>query len=252
MTEAQKEEYVRSVGRECRNLGVSVTAGHTGSYPGGGFTVIGSGSMFGFAPKNGYVTPALAEEGDAVLMTKSAAIEATMTMALSFPGHLSSRLGAGLTRRAGSMVRLCTTVKDARAARRIGIGRGGLSSMHDATEGGVLGALEELSQASGKAFVVEPLKIPVSEEAGSVCKEFGLDPLLTMAEGALLITCSPSRVPELERRLSREGLPIAQIGEVVKGRGLWLSRNGRLGEARPAGQDRFWAAYDRAVRGRLK
>jgi hydrogenase expression/formation protein HypE len=251
MTEQQKEEYVRSVGKECRRLGIAISAGHTGSYPGGGFTVIGSGSMFGFASRGGFVTPAMAGEGDTVLMTKSAAIEATMTLALSFPRHLGRKLGTGVAHRAGSLLKLCTTVEDARAARREGVGKGGVTSMHDATEGGVLGALGEMAQASGRAFMVDPLKIPVSKEADSVCREFGLDPLRTMGEGALLITCAPGRVEGLRRRMSREGIQLAQIGAVAKGSGLWLFLGGRLRKAKPSGQDRFWAAYDSAVRDRL-
>ena len=51
MHEGDKGKYLRNVGKECRKLGVSIVAGHTGSYPGGGFTVVGGGTMFGFARK---------------------------------------------------------------------------------------------------------------------------------------------------------------------------------------------------------
>lgn len=247
MSEDQREEYVRSIGKECGRLGVAIAAGHTGSYPGGGFTVIGSGSMLGFAGREGYVTPAMAKEGDAILMTKHAAIEATATLALSFPSYLGERVGPRPARRAASMVKLCSTVKDARTARGIGLRKGGISSMHDATEGGVLGALEEMATASGKAFEVDPLKIPVSKESRLVCSAFGLDPLKTMGEGTLLITCPPDRVSELGRRMSRAAVPMTEIGRVSRGRGLWLVKRGRRSRARLAVGDGFWPAYDGAV-----
>ncbi len=240
MTSAQREEYVRATGDECDSLGIAIVAGHTGSYPGGGFTVIGSGVMFGIAPKDGYVTPSMAREGDVILMTKSAGIEATATLALSFPGSLGRKLGSALARRAGELAKLCTTVEDARAARRVGLGGGAVSSMHDATEGGILGALDEMSQASGKAFQVEAERIPVTEEARAVCGAFGLDPLRTMGEGALLITCAGEKVQQLKRLTGA-----TELGRVKRGAGLWLAGGGRPPRAFRPGRDRFWAAYDR-------
>jgi hydrogenase expression/formation protein HypE len=252
MAAAQREEYVRSMGDECRRLGVSIVAGHTGSYPGGGFTVIGAGTMLGIAPEGGYVTPSMAREGDAVLMTKHAAIEAAATLASSFPGFLGEKMGEAAVRRAAAMVALCTTVEDARSARMVGLGKGGVSSMHDATEGGVLGALAEMARASGKGFLVDAEKIPVTDEAKAVCAAFGLDPLSTMGEGALLITCSREKVDELGRRLSRAGIPAAEVGSVVRGVGVRLRHAAGRRPPRRPGRDGFWAAYDRAVRLRLK
>ncbi len=123
--------------------------------------------------------------------------------------------------------------------------------MHDATEGGVLGALEEMSAASGKSFVVEPCKIPVFPEAAKVCDAFGLDPLRTMGEGALLLTCARGRVRELERVYGRAGIPVARIGGVRMGRGLVLLRGPRKPERYSPGPDLYWTAYDRAERRRL-
>jgi hydrogenase expression/formation protein HypE len=83
MRVSEVEEYLRAVGRECRQIGVAVVAGHTGSYPGGGFTVVGGGTMFGFCRKGDYVDPTMAQPGDVILMTKGAAIEAAAMLALS-------------------------------------------------------------------------------------------------------------------------------------------------------------------------
>jgi len=244
----EREEFVRSVGAECRRLGITIVAGNTGSYPGGGFTVIGAGTMFGFATSKGYVTPSMARVGDAVLMTKHAAIEATASLAYSFPKLLAARAGKDTMTRACTMVRFCTTVRDAREARKAGLGRSGVTSMHDATEGGVLGALDEMAYASRKAFVVDERRIPISAEAELVCASFGIDPLRTMGEGALLLTCRPERIPVLQRIMSRAGIPIKQVGQVEKGKGLFLSHRGGGGLRFKPRPDRYWMAYERASR----
>ena len=250
MASAQRKAYVRSVGGECSRLGIAIVAGHTGTYPGGGFTVIGSGAMFGTCPSDGYVTPSMAREGDAILMTKHAAIEATCTLARSFPMYLAKRLGRDLVDRAGKMTSLCTTVGDARAARGGGLGRDGVTSMHDATEGGVLGALDEMAFASGRGFRVDEARIPVSDEAKEVCGAFGIDPLRTMGEGALLVTCAPSAVRRVSKALSRAGIGLTEIGKVERDGGLMLGRARRKASA--WGRDGYWRAYDRAVRRGLR
>ncbi|MDA4121215.1 MAG: AIR synthase-related protein, partial [Thaumarchaeota archaeon] len=164
-----KELYLRAIGTECRKLGITVVSGHTGSYPGSQFTVVGGGVMFGFGKEGGYVTPAMARAGDVVLMTKHAALEATASLAHSFPRYVEAKIGKSRARAARRMVRLCSTVIDAKAAAKVGLGKNGVTSMHDATEGGVLGALDEMAFASGRAFVVDRSKIPVSAEAVATC-----------------------------------------------------------------------------------
>lgn len=243
MSESDREDYITSVGRECDALGVAIAGGHTGSYPGSGLTVIGSGSMMGFASKDGYIAPSLARVGDAIVMTKHAAIEATCSLATSFPGFVESKVGAACAKRAREQVKLCSTVADARAAKGIGIGAGGVSSMHDATEGGVLGALHEMAAASEKRFSVRPDAIPVAPESRAVCDAFGLDPLKTMGEGALLITCPPEKVPALRRALGRSEVESAEIGSVGRGEGLVMMDSAGHGRALAPYGDAYWGAY---------
>jgi hydrogenase expression/formation protein HypE len=244
MSRQDRADYVSAIGDECRKLGTAIIAGHTGSYPGGGYTVIGSGIMFGVVPSGGYLTPSMAQAGDVVLMTKHAAIEATGSLALSFPNFVERKIGRRLAKRAASTIRLCSTVSDARAARGSGLGRTSVTSMHDATEGGVVGALEEMAFASRKRFVIHTEKVPVSGEAAAVCAIFGLDPLRTMGEGALLITCRPGRVGVLERSMSDAGISITDIGNVETGSGLVLKGGGRGRAGGRSESDKYWAAYE--------
>lgn len=244
----ERGAYLRELGRASKELGVSIVAGHTGSYPGAALTVIGGGTMFGVAPAGGYVDPSMARPGDVVLMTKGAAIEATLSLASSFPRQTAEKVGAQLARKARGLVGSCSTVKDALAASSVGLGAGGVTSMHDATEGGVLGALDEMASASGRSFEVDPEAIPVSPEASAVCSAFGLDPLRTMGEGALLLTCDPAGAAGVRRALARGGLAVAEVGRVKSGRGLWLGGGGGRASRFEAAPDEYWAAYDRAAR----
>ncbi len=247
MQAGSQESYIREVGRACKELGVAIVAGHTGSYPGAGFTVIGGGMIFGFGERGSYVDPTMARKGDVVIMTKGAAIEAAASLANSFPEQTAGAAGGELTERAKSLVKSCSTVRDALIAASVGLGEGGVTSMHDATEGGVLGGLHEMAGASRHSIVVDMRRMLLAEEAGAVCSAFAIDPFTSLSEGTLLVTASEAVAGEVVSRLARGGISAAAIGTVKEGSGLWTrDRKGRLIMFRP-GADPYWGAYARAA-----
>jgi hydrogenase maturation factor len=88
-------------------------------------------------------------------------------------------------------------------------------AMHDPTEGGLATALWELAEAAGVGLAVEAERIPVLPEGRALCAEFGLDPLGTIASGALLIALSPGDAGVVLHACAREGIECAFIGRVV-------------------------------------
>ena len=142
------------------------------------------------------------------------------------------------------LLKECSTVKDALTSSEVGLGGDGVSSMHDATEGGVLGGLSEMADASHKAFCIEEERVHVPKVVGAVCGAVGIDPLSTVSEGCLLLTCGPKRVGELARRLRRNGIPSFEIGEVRSGRGLWVSRGGAKARRTQPRKDSYWSVYE--------
>ena len=152
LTPSDFESYAVAVSDECRSLGISIIGGHTGRYPGSGFSIVGGGMMMAISDEEAYVTPRMIEEGDDIIMTKGAAIEATAVLALAFPETTERKVGSKVARRAASYLRRCSTVEDALAASSVGVRSGGVTAMHDATEGGVMGGLYELARTSGRTL----------------------------------------------------------------------------------------------------
>jgi hydrogenase expression/formation protein HypE len=239
------QRYVKAVGKECSKLGVSIIGGHTGKYPGSDFSVVGGGMMMGTAAESDYVTPKMMQDGDDVIMTKGSAIEATAVLARTFPRTVQQKLGRAVVDKAKGYFHLCSTVRDAVVASSVGLGSDGVTSMHDATEGGVLGALYELASSSGRKLHIDRAAIIVSEESRRVCGLFGLDPFVTVSEGTLLVTCRPHRSPEVLRRLQKKGIAAAVIGDVGKhGSGrLVVTSDGRSRQYVPPKFDPYWRAY---------
>ncbi|MDE1852913.1 MAG: AIR synthase [Thaumarchaeota archaeon] len=248
LASSEEAEYVSALGDACEELGVAVVSGHTGTYPGAGFTVVGGGTMFALADDGAFVSPTMANVGDRVLMTKGAAIEAAASLSWAFRSATERRVGKRLAARGRALIDQCTVVNDASAASAVGLGPEGVTSMHDATEGGVLGALDEMSDASMKRFEIRADRIMVSEEAKAVCGAFGIDPLTSLSEGTLLLTCSPKRVEDVEHGLTSSGVAVADIGVVRKGRGVWLGRGGRPPDRFKPRPDGYWRAYNEGLR----
>jgi hydrogenase maturation factor len=134
------EEIWNAIHEECLDLDITIVGGHTGSYGGISYPLNGGCTVWGFADPDEYVTPRGAQIGDRVLITKGAAIEATGILARQYPKTLARRYGEEFVKRAQSVYWQMTIIEDALTAYRAG----GVTAMHDATEGGVLGGLFEL------------------------------------------------------------------------------------------------------------
>ncbi len=241
-------EYFKALGRECKRLGINIAGGHTGRYPGCNPTIVGGGVLMGRAENDGYVVPSMAAEGDRIIITKGAAIATTAVLAYSFPETVEEKLGNDVLKAARAMLKDCSTVEDAIAASSTGL-REKVTSMHDATEGGVLGGLHELSVACGRAVFVDKEKIFVRDETRDVCNLFSLDPLTSLSEGTLIITCRDEYTDEVVRSVERKGISTYIIGRVGKGKGLWISERGETYKPYlPPNEDPYWYAYSTAIK----
>ena len=87
--------------------------------------------------------------------------------------------------------------------------------MHDPTEGGVATALHELASAAGVGLRLDRDRITLVPEGRVLCEAFGLDPLGTIASGALLMTLAPGEAGIVIHALAREGIDSHSIGQVV-------------------------------------
>jgi hydrogenase expression/formation protein HypE len=247
ITEAQLAELWTAFSRACEDLGVAVVAGHTARYDGCNWPMVGGATCAAIGPESAYVTPTMARPGDRVVVTKGAAIEATALFAATFPDRLAKGVGKEVTAAADRLFEQMTVVPEARVAASYGLRDRGVTAMHDATEGGVLGALSELATASQVGLRIDMDEIPVRPEVRVVCDHVGIDPYSSISEGTLVATVRPEHAGGFLAALHAAGIQAAQVGEVTDAwPGTVLLAN--LGDERPAehpGLDPFWAAFAR-------
>jgi hydrogenase expression/formation protein HypE len=237
ITDAELAELWNAFHRACEDMGIAVVTGHTARYDGCTWPMVGGAVCMATGSEDRYVTPTMARPGDRVVVTKGAAIEATALFAATFPERLATGVGGETVRAADALFERMTVVPEAVVARHFGLRDDGVTSMHDATEGGVLGGLSEVAAASGAGMRIDLAAIPVRPEVRAVCEHTGMDPYTAISEGTLIATVVPDRA---------EAIDAAIVGEVTE-RGapaILVTDRGERPLEHP-GLDPFWGAFGR-------
>jgi hydrogenase maturation factor len=245
------EAFAAALGKTWRELGVAVVTGHTGRYHGLASTIVGSATLIGVGDEGCYITPAMASPGDRVLVTKGCAIETTALAAHAIASRLALLLTPQAMERARALIDQVTVVPECRTLTRLGVRSRGVTAMHDATEGGVLGGLIELARACGHDLRIEQSRIPLSDEARAACQAWGgIDPYWALSEGTLIACVRPESRDAALAALADEGIAAADVGEVMPGYGtLHLTKpSGAIEQLTEPRSDPYWPAYERAMR----
>ncbi len=215
--------------KAAKELGIALCGGHTEVTPGLDRPIV-AGHMLGEVAKDKLVLKTNARPGDRIVLTKGIAIEGTALIAREKSRELirlRRNFGRDFVRRAQRFLidPGISVVKEALAAARAVK----VHAMHDLTEGGLATGIQEMADIAGLGAEVNRQKVPVFSETQRLCSHYGLDPLGTIASGALLIAVAPEDRARVLSTLKSEGIRATDIGYLTeKARGLKLIEDGRL------------------------
>ncbi|OGO30097.1 MAG: AIR synthase [Chloroflexi bacterium RBG_16_56_11] len=244
MTKQQLEIMWDTMHRECEKLGIAVVTGHTARYENCHYPMVGGATIVGVGELNEYVTPRFCRAGDAIIITKGPAIEATGIFAAMFPHIIEKELGADLGKKVQQIFYKMSVVEDALTAVSVGVREKGITAMHDATECGVWGGLYELASAAGLGARIEKEKIIIEEGVAEVCRLFEIDPYASISEGTLIIACKAPRAPDVVNALGKKGIRSSIVGELTRpGEGMVLVEKGKEKKLEHPIVDPFWRAF---------
>jgi len=244
MDRAAFETFWNVVHRECDRIGMAIVSGHTGRYQGCDYPMVGGATVICVGSADRYVTPCMARPGDAVIVTKGAAVEAAGLFAVTFPRRLAERYGEAFATTAQEIFWQMSVVEDALAAAAVGVRDDGVTSMHDATECGVYGGLYEVARASRVGMAIEKDAIIVQDAIRRICELFAIDPYCSISEGTLIITVRPHKSAAVLAALAGRGIQASVVGEVVaESRGIVLREGGRESRLEHPRVDPFWNAF---------
>jgi hydrogenase maturation factor len=225
-----------AIDAECRKLGISIVTGHTAQYPGAAYPWVGAATAMGVCDPETVVRPDGAQPGDRLLVTRGPAVETSGLFASLYPAALGERgLDPETVATAADRLEEVRLVRDAVAAAEAG----DVSAMHDATEGGLLGAFCEMASSADVRFEITPDDVPVRPGVEAVCDALAVDPWKVTTSGTLVLAVPPAAEAAVRAALAARGTPVGHAGEVVEGSGVDFR-----GETwREPPRDPSWDAY---------
>ncbi len=244
ITTVDFQQLWQAFSQTCKDLGIAVISGHTARYEGCQYPMVGGATVMSIGSEDSYVTTAMAEAGDLLLCTKGAAIETSGLIAATFPEYIRRHLGREVLEHADALFTSMTVVRDAITAASQGVREHGVTAMHDATEGGVVGSVYEIADASRLGVVLQDDAVIVRPETAAICSLVHIDPLISISEGTLLLTVKPHAVDKVINALHNEGIAVSVIGEMrPESEGMWREHHGMRSPLVHPRVDPFWAAF---------
>jgi hydrogenase maturation factor len=209
---ALARDIFAQIGAACTKLNLVVVGGHSEVTPSVNQPVI-AGTMLGEVRRDGYLSSRDCRPGDVVLLAGQAPVEGASIIAREKRADLLARgwpvdevdKAAAFLHDPGISI-----LVPAQAAAATGL----VTAMHDPTEGGIATGLYELAVAAGVSMEVNLDAIPILPLGAKLCATYGLDPLGTIASGALLAACAPDDASRVLQQWAQVGWPGTVIGQI--------------------------------------
>jgi len=221
---------------ECNRMKIELIGGHTEVTDAVNRIVI-SATSIGKAQKERVVYGSSVEEGDCLVMTKTAATEGTVILYDDFQEKLKNLLTEEDRNQIETMRNGLSVLEEGSVAGEVGV-----SYMHDVTEGGILGAVWEVAEKFKTGVRIYEKNIPILQVTQRITDYFHIDPLQLISSGVLLIVVKEKKKDVLFRRFNEIGVKSQEIGHITKKEKILVS-NGRECAIRSPKSDELYRVY---------
>jgi hydrogenase expression/formation protein HypE len=205
---------MKEIAEAASEIGVSVIGGHT-EVTSAVTRMVLSITALGRVSVDQLITTAGARAGDWLYMSKTAALEGTLIVAAEKSESLSSILTQEDQLELLELQNALSVLPEGKIGSEAGV-----SAMHDVTEGGAIGAIWELCEASGVGCTIWKSEIMVAAVTERLAEHFDFDPLRMIGSGSMLMTIPPERAQSLETAAQRDGIPLRRIGLIESDPGI--------------------------------
>lgn len=219
-TSSYVETLFSELREACRAFDITLVGGHT-EVTLGIERPLAIGFMIGTAESDDLIRPSGAKPGNAVLLSKKIPIEAVSIIASEKGDALP--IDNDLLEAARNLIidPGISIMKEA----RIAMSHGGVTAMHDPTEGGLAMGLRELAVACGCGIIAYREQIPVLDIAEKILPLFSIDPLGALASGSLIVCCDNSCAEGILAAWAQNGIEGSLIGEITASPEILLIEN---------------------------
>lgn len=194
-------------GKACESLQIAIVGGQSRvtdavKMP---FAVV---TGYGKIGKEGVPSLKKVKPGQDIVLSKWVGLEGTVVLARRNREALGTRYPAYLAEEAVAFEQYLSVIPEAATAMKSGV-----YAMHDASEGGIFGALWELAEGAGVGLSIDLKKIPLRQETVEICEFCGLNPYELLSGGCLIMVARDGEA--LAEALQTEGIPATVIGKTT-------------------------------------
>ena len=191
--------------KEADKLGITILGGHTEVTEAVNRVIISS-TIIGVGEKEQFNMKSKVEAGDRILITKGIGIEGTGIIATEKEDELRKFIPLNLLNKAKNLLNKISVLKEGLIAKDL------CKNMHDVTEGGLLGALWEISHYYNLGIEIDFDKIHIPEEVEAITSHYKINPLRLISSGTMIIIVDKENVISLVEKLNKENIKVFDIG----------------------------------------
>ncbi len=209
VTEREMKEIMGQVEDACHVLNIQIMGGHTEVTKAVNqpvMTVTGVGKI----DQGSLLSTRGAKPGQDIILSKWIGLEGTSIIAKEKERELLKRFPPVLVKMAGEQREYLSVASEAATALKSGV-----YAMHDVRNGGIFGALWEISRKLGVGLCVDLKKIPVRQETIEICEFYNLNPYELISGGMLIMLTRDGQ--RLAEDLENKGINGIVIGSTNDG-----------------------------------
>ena len=224
-------KVMKEIDEEAAKISVEIIGGHTEVTSAVNKMVI-SVTVIGKNLKGKSIKTADAKLDDDIIVTKSLGLEGTYILINDYEERIQKILSKEEIEFGKSLINKISVLEEGKIGCEFGV-----NSMHDITEGGLLGGLFEVAMASNKGFKIYKDKIPMLDITKKVCEEFKIDPLRLISSGSMLITSKDGEA--LVKKLKENGIDASVIGKICREGGILVNKGNEINVEPPKRDELF-------------
>lgn len=247
-------EYWHYIDLFSKEMGITITGGHTGIVEGNRSTIAGGVTLWTIGDPDEMLLSSRASAGETLLMTKSAGLSAAAILATVFPQFTSLNLSTATAQRLQNEIWNISVSKEARIVKELNEKQPLITAMHDVTEGGIVGAVYEMCTASQLGVRLDQDLVPIAEDIDLVTALFQLDPLRCIGAGSMLMSCKTPYKNEVIKAMNLHAIACTEIGHFLeKEQGMLLYSDALPVEPlQCVSHDPYWAVFYKAMKDGLE
>ncbi len=202
----EMQQILRDANETANSMNIEIIGGHT-ELTSAVNRIVVSVTAFGRTKADEIIMTGGAKAGDYLYMSKYVGLEGTAIIAKEKEEALREVLNHSELLEAQGYVNEISVLREGEIGKRLKI-----SAMHDVTEGGVLGAVFELCEASEVGCKIYNNQLVVTDLTQKICEFYNINPLKLISSGAMLMSVSKESAPAFEQSMIEAEILYSKIG----------------------------------------